>query len=220
MQYLHAFGFWAQFCADRGSQLCIIESSGADPTVFAEALSALPTAQVEVLRHSPDTQTLARGKGAAEAELIDFALAESRFLSEPTAQFYKVTGRLIVGNAEEVIVPVSADVVRARHFLDRTRVDMRVVGTTASLWRELLADMGRDVNENKSIDLGNVVAARLASPAIMKQIQVERFNPRPAIRGQSGTNGRTYGSLKHRVSEAFGLGVEDALARFAGWKSI
>lgn len=216
-QYKSAFSWWADAALTYGFRLAVVEASGTEVAVFSESLSAVPASQLTIL--SCESQSSGeRGKGALEAALIDRSVAMLD-LDDDDA-LYKVTGRLVIANAGKVFRELPPASVVARGLLNQSRIDMRCVGASISVWKTVFARMDEDVDERINVHLGHAMALRTLQGEIDGSLNRMRFEHRPEIRGTSGTVGKKYGSVLNRVSERVGARAESLLVKLAQAKSV
>ena len=218
-QYRRSFAFWARLSHTAGFRLCVIESTGADLSLFEDCFSSLERDSWHFIETIPPTAISTKGKGAVEAHMIDTAI-DSIGGSDRVDAVYKVTGRLVVRNADSCLTNLPSRSVVARGLINRSRFDVRCIGASVDVWKDSLNGMWREVDESNGIDLGNVVAARLALGTLNRTLELHRFPERPRIRGRSATRGVRYGSVPRVAAERLLGPVDAALATFAGRKSV
>lgn len=219
-QYTRAFLAWAsRMRAESRLRLIVVESSNERRESFDDVFQGVAD-RVEWISFAAPSDLNKRGKGAIEGAMIEFALATASTPLVDETTLFKATGRIDIQNALNCIDELAPNHVRARYFVDRSRYDVRFFGAPVAVWRSRLFGLADVVDEPAGIHLGNAVAARLAAPTILGEIVLEQFPQRPSFRGVSGSNGRKYGTLRHRLAEVLEGPTERALGRFAAWKSI
>ena len=131
-----------------------------------------------------------RGKGYGEGEIIDYALNNSYFLSK-TQSFYKLTGRLIIKNMDQLIrtthsanafwfKPIEITTLSKRH------IETFFYKTETELYQSTLRDAYLSVDEVDNIYLEHLFFDRLNG------LKVRNFNSLPQLSGESGTSGKKY----------------------------
>ena len=218
-QYRQAFSFWAQMSQTAGFRICVVESTGAAISLFEDCFVGVDSKNWSIIQALPPPDMVMSGKGAVEAFMIDTAIA-TLVAVNPHQTVYKVTGRLVVDNAPTSLQSMDSRSIIARGLIDRSRFDVRCIGASASLWSDRLSGMSREVNEADHVDLGNVVAYRLACGLIHRQFELRRFPERPRIRGVSGTHGDKYGTIGKKLAERLLVPVDAALAMLSASKSV
>lgn len=219
-QYRTSIARWCQLLDHPQDRLVLAENSGADMQgVFGDAYSSLG-GRCHVLECPPPTrESVARGKGAMEAEMIDYVVARLPLSQQDLVT--KVTGRLLVVNFGRIhprdLEPASAVV---RGPLGGGYVDTRVLSAHAVVWQQCLAGMNADVDDREGIYLEHVVSDRLNRADRLGQAHIRRFRSRPKLIGSSGTSGNSYSSVSARGRRVVGLPIEAALRALAKGKEF
>lgn len=209
---------------DERVDLVVVETSGGATADLTELLTELLTdrdrALTRVVPFDPSTSEADKGKGRIEADAIRFAVGGIIRSSGRDATIHKLTGRLVLENPSQVLLPVLGPVVRVRTTADRSFVDTRLMTGRAQEWLDVILAETTMIDERAGVYLEHAVAASLARSAALKQIRLERFPVRPRIVGQSGSTGEFYGAgsgrFKRRLIELF----EDRLSRLASHKQV
>jgi hypothetical protein len=198
-QYVESLRRWVPTAARHGATLVVVENSGEDLTVLAcEAVGSVPDELILVNAPPPTPRDVERGKGAAEAAMMD--LFSETFFGDPDEAWYKVTGRLFVKNfARCVPTALPPDSVVARVSMNLRHMDTRFFGATAGLWRSHFTGAGVDVDDRREVFLEKVLMRRVLS-AMGQGANLLRFGAQPAWYGRSGTHAdRVYDSMPNRV---------------------
>jgi hypothetical protein len=201
-QYMTSLRHWMPMAARHGAALVLVENSGADLTGLAsEALGSVPRDLHLLSAPPPSEEDVHRGKGAAEAAMMDLFCAT--FRDDPAEAWYKVTGRLYVKNFTRCIpelLPV--DSVIARVAMNLGQMDTRFFGATAGTWSSHFTDAGRHVLDREEIFIEKVLMRRVLT-AMGQGTRLLRFGAQPAFLGRSGTHAdRVYDSLASRVKRS------------------
>jgi hypothetical protein len=202
-QYAHAVSQW-QSCPITGSRVVLVDNSGEELTNLVKSEAHRVGSRPTTLIAAPAPGDVAeRGKGAAEAAMIDYAISCLDDLDENDVIF-KVTGRLFVRNVHRVIpIREGRSQICVRATLDWSWVDTRFFGASVDVWRQHLRGMAMIVDERERVYLEHIVARR-AMGASWSGVEVKRFRRRPAFAGQSATTGHIYANwrapLRHLVS--------------------
>ena len=197
--YLDSLRRWMPVASRYQATLVLVENSGEDLVRLAhDALGDAPKMLRLVEAPPPSSQDVDRGKGAAEAAMMD--LFCETFLDDPTEAWYKVTGRLFVKNFSQCIpayLPPHSAV--ARTAMDLRQMDTRFFGATADLWQRYFTGAGVHVYDPDSIFLEKVLMRRMLT-AMGNGAQLLRFGAQPAFMGRSGTHAdRVYDSVGSRL---------------------
>lgn len=186
-QYRTSIQFWSDVAVALDSRLLVVETSGS-----AELLAD----QAETVGFTPSARAKNAGKGAAEAEALEAAIRAAELPEDAT--LHKVTGRLKLRNWESTVLPLHYGAARVRRSLDRRYCDVRFFSATAGFWIQYLQGMSAEVSDDGGRYLEHVMAQRLILAEYAGE-KLERFAERPIFSGSSGTNGKSYGSLRERM---------------------
>ncbi|MBO1756219.1 hypothetical protein [Allobranchiibius sp. CTAmp26] len=190
-QYRAAVEHWHRVAQAVGGQVAVVETSGAEPADVTRRTD------VGFVSYDVPAGLAAGGKGAIEAAAIDHALVTLD--PSPDTVLVKVTGRLLVQNAAQLIGPVGGATVQVRRSVDRVFADTRFVVTTVGTWREHLSGMGVEVDDDHGRWLERVAAQRLILGEYAGGLTVQRFPDPPRFAGSSGTTGAPYDGWRARV---------------------
>lgn len=216
-QYRSAVEFWVEAARETDASVVIVENSGASIDDFVEPRSAHRDRVGLLSAPAPSASAIARGKGAAEAEMLDWAIDELN--PPPNDLVFKCTGRLFVRNFHALAAGLrpGADLVLD---LPRRRpviwCDSRFFGATGATWRDSLRGFALEVDDEIDRVYEHVLADRAVARSAAAAGTVHNFCETPWIVGRSGTSGRTYSSsrLRAAVRPAYAL-VDRARRRYA-----
>ncbi len=143
-----------------------------------------------------------RGKGYGEANIIEYAINNSKILDKET-MIVKITGRLIVENINEVITkkfPLQdKECVICSFNSDFTFPDSRIIISPISFLRHLIEDK-EEINDSNGVFFEHILARHI----IHDHTHYTPFWIEPNIKGISGTTGLPFESPskneKHTIS--------------------
>jgi hypothetical protein len=210
-QYLQSVRRWLPTASRHGATVVLVENSGEDLHRLAkDAFGTIPANLRLVNAEPPTRQNIDRGKGAAEATMMDgFADA---FFEDPDEVWFKCTGRLFVRNFEKCVpgdVPSRSIVGRAK--ADFSQLDTRFLGATAGAWRDYFVGAGPLVRDRDEMFLEKVLMKRTLS-AMGDGVRLLRFSAQPDFIGRSATHAdRRYDSLWSRIKRVGANKLEDIL---------
>jgi hypothetical protein len=212
LQYRESLRRWTTVAAKHGAMLVLIENSGEDLSRLAhDAVGEVPGLLRLVQAPAPSAEDVQRGKGAAEAAMMD--LFCDRFFDDPTEVWYKVTGRLFVKNFSRCIpqqLPSNSAV--ARVAMNFRQMDTRFFGAAAGLWRTHFTHAGVHVRDRDDVFIEKILMKRMLA-AMGDGAQLLRFAAQPAFAGRSGTHrDRVYDSFTSRVKR-LGTGPLETLLK-------
>lgn len=187
-QYLASTAFWRPVADGTAARLLVLDCTGIGIATTRDELE-LP-ADVLVRSFAPAQDLLDRGKGAIEAAAIDELICADGIRPEDT--FYKVTGRLIVRNAADLLRPLADRQVMLRRRVDNSWADTRFFGMRASTWAACYTGMATQLDDFAGVWLEHVMAARTMSAALERRVVETPFAHPPMIVGQSGSHGHRY----------------------------
>lgn len=216
-QYLRSLRAWLPIATRHGADVILVENSGADlDRLVRDAFGAVPE-NLHPVRASPPTPAdVERGKGAAEAAMIDTVAAS--FFDGASELWLKCTGRLSVRNFERCVsVQVPARAIVGRVKMNFSQLDTRFVGATADVWCQYFVGCGSSVNDRDELFLEKVLMRRTLA-AMSDGVSLVRFGAQPSFRGRSATHAdRRYDSLSSRLKRFGANKLEDTLkGRLAG----
>ena len=196
--YRESLRRWMPVAARHGATLVLVENSGEDLERLAhDAVGETPKLLHLVQAPPPSVQDVHRGKGAAEAAMMD--LFSEMFLDDPREPWYKVTGRLFVKNFSQCIPALPSRSVVARVAMDLQQMDTRFFGATAGLWQRYFTGAGEHVYDPNDMFLEKVLMRRTLT-AMGDGARLLRFGAQPAFMGRSGTHAdRVYDSMGARL---------------------
>lgn len=194
LQYARALVQWTQSPTATDAELVVVENSGEDlERLVRDALPISSARSPRRISAPPPEALVVRGKGAAEAAMIDYAVSRLDDLADDDILF-KITGRLFIRNAQRVIpLQQGSRQIVMRASLDWTYADTRFLGASGDIWRECFDAMDAEVDESRGIFLEHVVARRSYVAASSGAATVRRFAGRPHFVGLGGTGGHNYG---------------------------
>ena len=198
-QYVESLRVWVPVTARHGATLVVFENSGEDLAALArDAVGAIPAHLCLVNAEPPSEEDVKRGKGAAEAAMMD-EFAEMMF-GDPDELWFKCTGRLSVRNFDKCIpgrIPSTAIVGRTR--VNMLQMDTRFFGATAAAWHEYFRGVGPCVHERDGQIIERILMQRVLS-AMSAGVPLIRFRTQPSFHGRSGTwAGRRYDTMPSRL---------------------
>jgi hypothetical protein len=209
-QYAVALGNWSRAVTARGWQMAVVETTGSAAELRSRGMVARTT---WLGQYEPDAAALARGKGAVEADAIDWLLDENADRIHPTTSVFKCTGRLWLKNHDRVLTEVGRNSVRVRSTMDGSWVDSRLLGATAQTWRSHLRQMGAAVDDPAGVYLEQVIGRRLHIMLGLDAGTIERFPRRPQLVGISGTTGKAYRGRGEIIRTAVLDPIEELISR-------
>lgn len=198
-QYADALVAWGAWARRTGAEVWFVENSGADLAAFFSDAGVSDNPLMHSLSvGTPDAEDVARGKGAAEALMMD-AFAEHNKASTEGV-WVKATGRLFVSNAMDILPPLGAgEGVAARLSLDLQHMDTRFFAATPEFWMNNFQSVSADISEPDGIRIEHVLARRTLQ-GLGAGGELQRFTDQPRIVGTSGTwKGRNYGGIRSQV---------------------
>jgi hypothetical protein len=198
-QYVESLRRWSPVADRHGATLVLVENSGEDLGHLAhDALGSLPESLRLITAPPPTEEDVARGKGAAEAAMMD--LFCETFLGDPAEAWYKVTGRLFVRNFSACIpghLPPGTIVARVAMHL--RQMDTRFFGASAGIWHSYFTAAGAHVRDRDEVFIEKVLMRRTLT-AMGEGAELLRFAAQPAFFGRSGTHAeRVYDSPASRL---------------------
>lgn len=212
-QYVRSIKKWVRLSELSGFRLMVAENSGHDlgGSLEQRFLQGIDIVNVP----APTDASRLRGKGAMEAEMLDWVLGNVQ--ASDSELMVKCTGRLFVRNFAHVArgLPERKGTVVIRSSLDQSVVDMRLFGASLLVWKKYLAGMSREIDDRPGHWLEDIVARRLAKARGDAAIEVCRFAERPRYEGISGTTGQSYGRLILRASYFLATPIEKLLRQYA-----
>ncbi len=186
--------------------IVVCDNSGFDFSTNSRVMEAAAQSgkQTEFLCFAGEKKAIAaKGKGYGEGEMMAYIFMESRLLKGADASFFKVTGRLLVLNFDEIARKVKPGKtyfqrVGRNPFVNLKKVDTRFYYCNLELFKSRLLHAYKVVNDREDQYLEH---------AYYEALQAQRrpytgFGVPPLFGGISGSTGLSYsiGPLK-RVAE-------------------
>jgi hypothetical protein len=192
-QYMAALRFWASVADQVDAQIVVVETTGADLDAFVDPLPSGQHRRIVVFPYAPSISAVQNGIGAIEAEALDAAMSSLAEGRTANALVAKVTGRLRINNAIELLAAHDNSTVLARRSLDRRYVDSRFFQVPVTLWSSYLTGLASEINDQEGRYFEHAIAYRLIVGEYERTLRVIPFARRPIVQGVSGTTGRRYG---------------------------
>lgn len=217
-QYRAAIASLLQKGVHEKSRLSVVETTGF-PLDELRRTFGIRNDEVELFSYSPSVGELTRGKGAAEMGALRHVV-ESTSGHSPDETIYKLTGRLILEDAEQQLIPLRRNELIVRGTIDGTWFDTRFFGASRKVWEGWLVDVAENVDDSRSFFLERALASAVASDVAAGLLVRRQFSNRPILVGASGSTGRTYSSFVERAKSRLLGQAEKALARIAHTKQV
>ncbi len=218
--YRQAIRYWTKIAAERGFGLIIVETSGYQGELIPDENANTVGVKTSVVNFTPDVSSAMRGKGAVEADSLDYVINNSELGLRNTDTFYKVTGRLTLANTAVLVGPIRQNTVVIRRTLNRKFADSRFFGTTVAVWKQHLTGMAADIDDAGLTFLEHAIAHRLAMAEFSNHLVVTQFRERPRIIGYSGTSGKQYRRVRSVLVARVMNGVEKKMMMLVEKKQI
>lgn len=136
------------------------------------------------------------GKGYGEGEIIKYALKNSSIINTGIECFYKVTGRIIIKNINEIIKYTNdQNCFLLASCLERDAIDTRFFKSSVKFYKDNLEDGYEICNDFNNFYLEKVFYIKL------KHCKRGHFSSYPKFIGVSGSDGTSYEKsfLKHNI---------------------
>jgi hypothetical protein len=198
-QYLESLRGWLPEARRLGAIVVLVENSGEDLERLAiDAVGEVPANLRLVPTEAPSKADVQRGKGSAEAAMLDHFC--QHFYHDSTEFWLKCTGRLFVRNLPRCMPSdYPEDAILARVPVSLKQMDTRFFGTTAGIWREHFVGAGISVRDREEIFLEKVLIRR-AFGAMSQGANLVHFDVPPSFMGRSATHAdRIYDSPASQV---------------------
>jgi hypothetical protein len=192
-QYNAALHFWASVSDRVDARVVVVETTGADLGNFVDSLPSGQHRRIMVFPYTPSITAVQNGIGAIEAEALDAAMLSLAAGRTANALVAKVTGRLRVHNAIELLAPHDNSTVLARRSLDRRYVDSRFFQVPVTLWNSYMTGLASEISDQEGRYFEHAIAYRLILGEYEQALRVVPFARRPIVQGVSGTTGKRYG---------------------------
>ena len=161
------------------------ENSGTDISLIFQGF--IDSGRLECLTYMGN-QNKEKGKGYGEAEIIEFAIKNSRLIDEKCI-IIKITGRLIIKNINNILRPLKThtDFVSCQFHSDLKFADSRLVCAITAFYHQFLY-FKEQINDQKGVYFEHI----LSFSVINSNLYYIPFPEEPIFIGQSGTTGATY----------------------------
>jgi hypothetical protein len=128
-----------------------------------------------------------KGKSYGEGEILNYAIDNSTYLKNIDATFYKMTGRIFVGNINKILADSRQDDLFIRWDVRKNEVDTRFFKTQVGFYKENLYHLLDLFDESAGMSIEEVYFNVLKGhPGIYS------FSCYPEIRGTCASHGRPY----------------------------
>lgn len=149
-------------------------------------------------------ESIKRGKGYGEGEIIEYALKKSKLIKE-SDYIIKVTGRIIIKNINFLLKYMHSDKL---YFVRNTNinVDTKLYGIPIETYKKYFIDLYKSVD-----DINNRYLENLFSDAILdNKLKIHSFIVYPNVEGISGSTGKSY---SYPLSKRVKLTIMDYLRK-------
>jgi len=211
-QYRAALRFWASVADGLNARIVVIETTGADVSELTGSVPLAQRGRTLGLPFAPSVTAIQNGIGAIEAEALDEAMSVLAADGALNTLVAKVTGRLQVRNAVNVLVAHDNLTFLGRRSLDRQFVDSRFFQVPVTLWKDYMSGLAREISDPDGRYLEHAIAYRLIRGEYERKLRVLPFPRRPIVQGVSATTGRRYGG---KVSRGLNMPLSWAERRIA-----
>ena len=165
--------------------------------------------QLEILTFEGNVQeTLKKGKGFGECEIINYALKNSRLIADDTDHFFiKVTGRLILTNLAKQIKGFKNNDIYINSTVDgdgKAIADTRTFAMNTEKYRNYFETAGELVDDQNGVFLERIYYNTILGSSL----ETRNMPYFPRIIGISGSNGYQYSYKEWKCK------VKDILSRF------
>lgn len=161
------------------------ENSGTDISFLFQDL--IDSGRLECLSYIGN-QNKEKGKGYGEAEIIEFAINNSRVIDEKCI-IIKITGRLIIKNINRILrrLKTRTDFVSCQFHSDLKFADSRLVCASTAFYHQFL-NFKEQINDQKGVFFEHI----LSSSVLNSNLCYIPFSEEPIFIGKSGTTGDIY----------------------------
>ena len=129
----------------------------------------------------------AKGKSYGEAEILNYAVDHSTYLSNDDAVFFKLTGRIYVENINKILAHSDDDNIFIRWDVRKKEVDTRFFKTQVGFYKENLYHVLDSIDERSGRSIEEIYFN------ILKGNQrIYSFDHYPVIRGICASLGKPY----------------------------
>jgi hypothetical protein len=184
-QYIDALNYYAK---NTSLPIVFAENSNTDIRFF---LNSLPNKNIEILTFDGNHDKI-HGKGYGEAEIIEYAVNNSKYIDKKTC-IIKITGRLIINNIKGFIRQLNLGIFSSRSIIcslnsDYTFADSRIIIAPCTFY--LLFLKNKDlIDDNKGVYFENVLCTTLKEQCTYSYFP---FLVEPQVVGISGSLGIRY----------------------------
>ena len=181
-QYVNAIRYYLN---KTNYSVVFAENSGTDISILFQDF--IDSGRFECLSYMGN-QNKEKGKGYGEAEIIEFAINNSRLIDEKSI-IAKITGRLIINNINRIIKPLkkNTDFVSCQFHYDLKFADSRLVCATTAFYFHFLKHK-EQINDSIGVYFEHI----LSLSVLNSNLRYIPFSEEPLFIGKSGTTGTTY----------------------------
>lgn len=196
-QYRKAIVFYLN-CKEVSGVILCDNSMSVDSDFFQEKEKAKKIGKpLEIMYiHTDESKISQYGKGYGEAEILDHVVNHSCLLKQ-NDRFLKVTGRLMLTNADTLIKKAEPDIDIVINQCGEASVDSRFFIAKVGMYKQFFGEAKYSVNDNVGKYLENIYYDVITSNII----RTESFFRFPRVKGQSGSLGYQYNdnTLKRKI---------------------
>lgn len=197
--YARALDFYAHSLSPARWRILFVENSGYSLSRFQE-IARTRGHELATVGYRSELDIRAKGKGAAEAEILDRALEHIHTDLPETRQVTKVTGRLLVRNITRLVPLMDIPHLGCRVHRDHSMVDTRVMDFDVGTWADFLTGLGELVDESQGRFLEHAVALRLAEALYGGPTRWVELARELDVAGVSGSDGIPYDTVRSRTT--------------------
>src|SRR5574344_865877 len=184
-QYLEALNYYA---TNTSLPIVFAENSNTDISLF---LNPLPNNNIEILTFDGNHDKI-HGKGYGEAEIIEYAVKNSKYIDKTTC-IIKITGRLIINNIKQLIRQLNLGILPSSSIIcslnsDFTFADSRIIIAPCTFYQLFLKNKDL-IDDNKGVYFENVLCTTLKEQCTYSYFP---FLVEPQVVGISGSLGIRY----------------------------
>jgi len=149
-------------------------------------LASIRNKNLELLSFEGNTaETIKRGKGYGEGELIKYALFNSKLLKDESEDFFKLTGRLFIENINTILKEKEKNIF-LRYKPRYKAVDTRFFKSNIKFYKDNLINLYEKVDDSNLIYLEHCFYNKI------KKFDLPSFKCYPIFLGNSGSTGEEY----------------------------
>lgn len=220
--YLRALQFYVNCSNEHVKGILFIDNSNSDLSPLEKLVEASATSKkVELISFNGNDHPAEYGKGYGEFRLLDYGLRQSSTLKSED-RFWKVTGRLIVTNIEELIRTSPKnfelycdlrDVPFIGHALGGNQwMDLRLFGCSVAAYDDIFREIYIEFNQTHlSVSPEQVIFPKINN-LVQKNIH-KRFYIQPRLEGFGGHKNVSYQSKGYIFKE----GIRSITRTVAPW---